>query len=211
MPTSHVAVIDDQESVRHALRELLDAYGYQVSVFASAEAFLAAENRAGDGAGFGCVLCDVRMPGMDGLGLVRALAGALPVILMSGQADIPMAVAGLKAGAADFLEKPLDDKHLIAAINRGLAQKPSAGAEAARGEAARGNPAEAEAFERLTRREREVFDAIAAGHTSPSIAANLNISVRTVESYRAQAMEKLGLTSLAALVRLAVRLGRLDP
>jgi two-component system response regulator FixJ len=148
------------------------------------------------------------MPGMDGIALVQALAATsgaapIPAILISGQADIPMAVTALKAGAADFIEKPVDDVRLVAAINRALvrpAQTPDQ------------TLAEVKArFDRLTPREMTVFDMIADGHTSQSIASNLGISVRTVEGYRAQLMEKLQLTSIAAVVRLAIRLGRVSP
>ena len=116
-----VFVIDDQNSVRHALGEMLRVFGFTVEVFDSADRFLqtVAPGRAG------CVVADVRMPGMDGIELVRELARrkiALPVVLISGHADVPMAVAGIKAGAEDFIEKPIDDRQLVAAINRGLAR-----------------------------------------------------------------------------------------
>lgn len=197
---NRIAIIDDQEAVRRALGEMLDAYGYSVVLFASAEAFLASAERSL----IGCVVSDVRMPGMDGIGLVRAIAAVHPpVILISGNGDIPMAVSALKAGAADFIEKPVDDVRLVAAINRALAQpRPVPAADAAE-LAAR--------FQRLTAREVDVFDLVAEGHTSGSIAANLGISVRTVEGYRAQVMEKLHVTSIAAIVRLAIRLGRVVP
>jgi two-component system response regulator FixJ len=204
MSTNRIAVIDDQEEVRRALAEMLDAYGYAVTTYPSAEEFLAEPTRAD----YACVVSDVRMPGMDGIGLVKALGGAEArpgVILISGQADVPMAVAALKAGAADFIEKPVDDVALIAAINRtqARASAPPPSAAPAADELSR--------FARLTPREAQVFDLIAEGHTSQSIARLFDISVRTVESYRAQAMEKLQLTSIAALVRLAVRLGRVQP
>lgn len=196
-------MIDDQEDVRRALGEMLDAYGYDVALFDAAEAFLAAAAQDG----FGCVISDVRMPGMDGISLVRRLAahGSSPaVILISGQADVPMAVAAMKAGAADFIEKPVNDVLLIAAINRALARsaRTAPGSDVSADMLAR--------FARLTKRETEVFDLVADGHTSPSIAQRLSISARTVETYRAQIMEKLQLTSVAALVRLAIRLGRVN-
>ena len=116
-----VFVIDDQDSVRHALGEMLRVFGFTVELFESADRFLqtVVPGRAG------CVVADVRMPGMDGIELVRELARrkiALPVVLISGHADVPMAVAGIKAGAEDFIEKPIDDRQLVAAINRGLAR-----------------------------------------------------------------------------------------
>jgi len=204
MPTNRIAVIDDQESVRRALGEILGVYGYDTVLFETAETFVGTPRRND----FACVVSDVRMPGMDGIGLVRALGGSdanPPVILISGQADVTMAVAALKAGAVDFIEKPVNDVQLVAAINRALAHNTVTTVAVA-------SRAEAEArFARLTPREVQVFDMVAEGHTSPSIARNLAISVRTVESYRTQVMEKLGLTSIAGIVRLAIRLGRTNP
>ena len=215
MPGSRIAVIDDQDAVRRALGEMLDAYGYVVELHESAEAFLADPVRGG----VSCVISDVRMPGMDGIDLVRALVAAQPagppVVLISGQADIAMAVTALKAGAADFIEKPVDDVRLVAAINRAIAQFASAsgpGSGPASAPAPALDTAELTArFQRLTAREVDVFDLVALGHTSASIAANLGISARTVEGYRAQIMEKLRITSVAAIVRLAIRLGRVTP
>jgi two-component system response regulator FixJ len=148
------------------------------------------------------------MPGTDGIGLVRELARrgiAMPVVLISGHADVPMAVAAIKAGAQDFIEKPVDDTQLVAAINRALAlsfeqqdwQK-SPNALDAR-------------FARLTPRQIEIFDLVVEGFTSHAIAAKLNISVRTVESYRSEVMEKMQAESIAGLVRQAIRLGRIAP
>lgn len=196
-----IAVVDDQEAVRSALRDMLGVYGYQVELHESGDAFLASPGAAD----VGCVIADVRMPGTDGIALVRELAQRgidAPVVLISGHADVPMAVAGLKAGAQDFIEKPVDDVRLVAAINRSLASRfeRQAGRQANR---------EAETrFERLTPREVEVFDLVAEGMTSQTIATQLGISARTVESYRAQLMEKLQLDSVASIVRLAVKLGR---
>src|SRR5262245_30338601 len=115
-----VFVIDDQDAVRHALGEMLQVFGYEVEAHASADAFLQSlgTNKTG------CIVADVRMPGMDGIELVRELARRnipLPVVLISGHADVPMAVAAIKAGAEDFIEKPVDDVQLVAAINRSLA------------------------------------------------------------------------------------------
>ena len=121
MNTSTVFVIDDQPSIRHALGEMLSVLGYNVKTYESADSFL----RALDPLRYGCVVADVRMPGMDGIELVRELARRqvlLPIVLISGHADVPMAVAAIKAGAEDFIEKPIDDVQLVAAINRGLAR-----------------------------------------------------------------------------------------
>lgn len=204
MGSPRIAVIDDQETVRTALGDMLGVYGYTVDLFDSAVAYLSATS-AGEA---GCVISDVRMPSMDGIELVREVQRRkldVPIILISGHADVPMAVAGLKAGAQDFIEKPVDDVKLVAAINRAIAGKfeRQAASQAAR---------EAEQrFDRLTPREMEVFDLVAQGMTSQAIANKLGISGRTVESYRAQIMEKLQMDSVASIVRLAVRLNRVTP
>src|SRR6266545_5979124 len=148
-----VFVIDDQDSVRHALAEMLGVFGFAVETHESAASFL----RSLDPARPGCVVADVRMPGMDGIELVRELARRgceLPVILISDHADVPMAVAGIKAGAEDFIEKPVDDRDLVAAINRGLARTFS--------ERTKQQPADAlfAQFARLTPRQIEVFDLV---------------------------------------------------
>src|SRR5215510_15056377 len=112
-------VIDDQRAVRDALREMLSVFGFSVKTYDSADNFLAAMRNPQ----VGCIVADVRMPGTDGIALVRELARRkvrLPVVLISGHADVPMAVAAIKAGAEDFIEKPIDDAQLVAAINRGL-------------------------------------------------------------------------------------------
>ena len=194
-------VIDDQAAVRDALGEMLRVFGYSVRTFESADNFLA--SLSGDEAG--CIVADVRMPGIDGIELVRQLqrrGNALPVVLISGHADVPMAVAAIKAGAEDFIEKPVDDVHLLAAINRSLARTYSR--QQSLGELQR-------QFERLTAREVEVMDLVVQGYTSQAIAARLDISPRTVESYRVQIMDKMKAPSVAVLVRLAIRLGRLAP
>ena len=121
MNTPTVYIIDDQASVRHALSEMLSVFGYSVEAYESAESFL----RAYDPLWPGCVVADVRMPGMDGIEFVRELARRqvlLPVVVISGHADVPVALAAIKAGAEDFIEKPIDDVKLVAAINRGLAR-----------------------------------------------------------------------------------------
>jgi two-component system, LuxR family, response regulator FixJ len=114
-----VFVIDDQKAVREALGEMLNVFGFSVETYESADNFLAAMRNPQ----VGCIVADVRMPGTDGIALVRELTRRkirLPVVLISGHADVPMAVAGIKAGAEDFIEKPIDDAQLVAAINRGL-------------------------------------------------------------------------------------------
>jgi two-component system, LuxR family, response regulator FixJ len=204
MNTPMVFVIDDQEAVRQALGEMLKVFGYTVETFASADAFLEqlSEPRAG------CIVADVRMPGMDGIELVRELARRnihLPIVLISGHADVPMAVAAIKAGAEDFIEKPVDDAQLLAAINRCLAR---AFNDLAREQSVLELRRQ---LDRLTPRELEVMDLVVQGFTSAAIAARLGISIRTVESYRVQIMDKMQAPSVAVLVRQAIRLGRIAP
>jgi two-component system response regulator FixJ len=204
MASPRVFVIDDQEPVRAALEEMLSVYGFAVVTFPSAQAFLdspAAAER-------GCIVSDVRMPGMDGIELVRECQRrgiATAVVLISGHADVPMAVDAIKAGAEDMIEKPIDDVHLVAAINRGLARDLERRNHQASAAAVQGR------FEQLTQRESEVFDLVVLGMTSPAIAARLGISARTVESYRAKVMDKMQADSVATLVRQAVVLGRTSP
>jgi len=199
-----IFIIDDQAAVRHALGEMLNVFGFTVETFESADAFLGAL----DPTRTGCVVADVRMPGTDGIALARELVrreAMLPVVLISGHADVPMAVAAIKAGAEDFIEKPVDDVQLVAAINRGLARLME------RQQAQRSAEAVAAQFERLTPRQVEIFDLVVVGYTSQAIAAKLAISIRTVESYRAEIMEKMQAESVAVLVRQAIRLGRITP
>ena len=204
MNNSTVFVIDDQPSIRHALGEMLSVFGYDVEAYESADSFL----RALDPMRHGCVVADVRMPGMDGIELVRELARRqvlLPVVVISGHADVPMAVAAIKAGAEDFIEKPVDDVQLVAAINRGLARANEKQRLQERMEDVRSR------FKRLTPREVEVFDLVVEGYTSEAIGARLGISTRTVEGYRVQIMDKMQEESVAALIRQAIRLDRLAP
>jgi two-component system response regulator FixJ len=199
-----IFVIDDHASVREALGEMLSVFGYAVKTYESADSFLQALDRQIPG----CIVADVRMPGTDGIGLVRELARrnvALPVVLISGHADVPMAVAAIKSGAEDFIEKPVDDGQLVAAINRALART-SEQQDIHKSQSVLGAR-----FARLTPRQVEIFDLVVEGFTSHAISDKLNISVRTVESYRAEVMEKMQAESIAALVRQAIRLGRMTP
>jgi two-component system response regulator FixJ len=202
--TQVIFLIDDQASVRDALGEMLSVFGYSVRAYESADVFLASLEKPEPG----CIVADVRMPGTDGLGLVRELARrgiAMPVVLISGHADVPMAVAAIKSGARDFIEKPVDDIQLVAAINRALAWGRQ------QQDSQKSQSAVAARFARLTPRQIEIFDLVVEGFTSHAIAARLNIGVRTVESYRAEVMEKMQAESIAGLVRQAIRLGRISP
>jgi two-component system, LuxR family, response regulator FixJ len=202
--TLNVFVIDDHASVRHALAEMLSVFGFHVETYESADAFL---NSIAAPA-VGCIVADVRMPGTDGIELVRELERRqikLPVVLISGHADVPMAVAAIKAGAEDFIEKPIDDTQLVAAINRGMARVFDQQA------ATHARDAVESRFARLTPRQVEIFDLVVEGFTSQAIADKLALSIRTVESYRAEVMEKMQAESVSVLVRQAIRIGRIAP
>ena len=204
MSGPRIYLIDDQASIRHALGEMLSVFGFDVQTFESADRFL----EIADTAAPGCIVADVKMPGTDGIELVGELARrklTLPVVLISGHADVPMAVAAIKSGADDFIEKPVDDVELVAAINRAQAR---IFADEDRRRAQEGL---SQRLERLTAREVEIFDLVVQGYTSHAISEKLAISIRTVESHRAQIMEKMQAESVAVLVRQAIRLGRISP
>jgi two-component system response regulator FixJ len=199
-----VHVVDDDEAVRDSLSLLLESAGLTVRTYDSATTFLTAlPNLAA-----GCVLTDVRMPGLDGLELQRRLTQLgvrLPVIVMTGHGDVPIAVAALKAGASDFIEKPFDDVQLLAAISSALAasQRKLDEASAVAQITAR--------IASLTPREHEVLDRLVAGQPNKMIAYDLGSSPRTVEVHRARVMEKMGVRSLPELVRMAIAAERATP
>jgi two-component system response regulator FixJ len=189
-----IHVVDDDEAMRESLVALLEDIGYRTCAYASAEDLLARGELE-----TGCVVSDVRMPGMDGLTLLRKLhteGVGLPLILITGHGDIPLAVAAMKAGAVDFLEKPFEAGALIRAIEAGLRRQPSGALEGEDSEAAR------RYLEMLTPREREVLERLVAGESNKEAAAKLGVSHRTVEFHRAHIMEKTGAKSLPDLVRL---------
>ena len=189
-----IHVVEDDQPMRESLVMLLEEAGYKVSAYATAEDLLA---RAAAIEG-NCVVSDVRMPGMDGLTLLRRLrseGSALPLILITGHGDVPMAVAAMKAGAVDFLEKPFEADALLAAIEAALRPR-SRDAEAEAVEAAHGRLAN------LTSRECEVLEHLVSGESNKEVAAQLGISPRTVEFHRAHIMEKTGAKGLPELVRL---------
>jgi two-component system response regulator FixJ len=195
-----VHVVDDDPSVRDALRMLLEAAGYAVRTFTDAESFVAEGMKP---AGPGCVVADVRMPGMSGIDLLRVLQDrgvCLPLIVITGHADVSMAVQALKEGAADFIEKPFEDTLFLASVRNALAKAERAWAERRHldGIEARANS--------LTPREYEVMVLVAQGLSNKAAAAELGISVRTVEIHRARVMEKMTADSLSALVRMVLEL-----
>jgi len=191
-----IHVVDDDVAIRDSLRILLEASGLAVQTYASATGFLAAAPALA-----GCVLTDIRMPEIDGLELQRRLSARgfrLPVIIMTGQGDIPLAVRAMQAGAIDFLEKPFEDDRLLGAVRRALEQSQRLQEiEAVAAEAARRLVA-------LTAREREVFDLLVTGLATKAIANELGASPRTIEVHRARVFEKLRARSLPELVRLAL-------
>lgn len=200
-----IYIIDDDAAVRDSLGLLLGLQGYVTRVFASAGEFLDACTPDWTG----CVLADLRMPGKSGLELQSELGVrgiALPLIIITAHGDVAAARTSLKAGAVDFLEKPLDSAQLIAAVQGALQR------EAERLRAADAAARTERLLARLTDREHEVLDLVIAGRHNREIAAALGISVRTVEAHKARVMAKLGVERLPDLLRLAlpVRQGKTD-
>ena len=194
-PDATVLVVDDDEAVRDALSMMLRAAGLAVETFASAHAFL----ERGTACLHGCLVLDVRMPEMSGLELQERLARrrfALPIIFLTGHGDVPMAVRAVKGGAFDFIQKPVDDRRLLATVESALAFCAESSREPSN---ARPLPPAAAT---LSRREREVLDRILAGRQTRAIADELYISVKTVEFHRARIHEKLGVASMAELFSL---------
>jgi two-component system, LuxR family, response regulator FixJ len=188
-----VHLIDDDEDVRRGLSFLLGTAGFAVKVYESAVQFL--DKRASDG----CIVSDVRMPDMDGLQLLRRLKEmgvTLPVIVMTGHADVALAVEAMKLGALDFIEKPFSDEVLVGAIRLALARKNSLGA----GDVDQIRTRMAS----LTERERDVLNGLLAGYPNKTIAFDLGLSPRTVEVHRSKVMTKMGASSLSELVRMAI-------
>jgi len=191
-----VHVIDDDEAMRDSLAFLLGAASLDVTGHASAEGFL----EVLPGTPPGCVVTDARMPGLSGIDLLLRLQeidDTLPVIVITGHSDVPMAVKALKAGAFDFIEKPFDDSKMIQTVRDALAYRSDAERRKHSREAAAG------LIEALTARERQVFDGLVAGRPNKVIAHDLGISARTVEIYRANVMSKLDASSLSDVVRIA--------
>jgi len=197
LPPSAIYIVDDDEAVRDSLRWLLEANGYRVYSFAAAEDFLASYHVDH----VGVLIADVRMPGMSGLELQEELIRrqwALPIVFITGHGDVPMAVSTMKKGAVDFLEKPFNETELRSVVARMLQQA----LERAREERAR--KMQQAVLDRLTSREAQVLERIVAGRLNKQIASDLSISIKTVEAHRANIMEKLEVTTVADLMKIAL-------
>lgn len=190
-PQPVVYVVDDDPSFSRALSRRLEAEGFQVVAFDSAEAFLSALTD-----GPGCVVLDLRMPGAGGLDVQEALArrpDPLPVVFLTGHGDVHSSVRAMKAGAVDFLTKPVTGDELVEAVRRAIAVDESARASRRQVRDLRAR------YERLTPREREVFALVARGLLTKQIAGELGTAERTVKAHRARVMEKMGVQSVAEL------------
>lgn len=190
-----VYIIDDDDSFRCALTRLLRAKGFEPRSYKSVREFLSAERTSGPG----CIILDVYMPGRSGLELQDILPKnyAFPVIFLTGRGDIPMSVRAMKAGAVDFLTKPVEQDRLMSAVNTALARGTERQTAEGRRRALR------DRYNMLSSREREVFSRVAQGKLNKQIASELRISERTVKAHRAHVMKKLSLHSVADLVRAA--------
>ena len=195
-----VFVVDDDPSMRDSMRWLIESVGLNVEAFANADAFM--EQFAGDVPG--CLVLDVRMPGTSGMELLDSLKNRgvqLPIIMISGHGDVPMAVQALKRGAMDFLEKPFRDQELLEQI-----------AKAIETDQARRKKAESIAgirtrLEKLTPREREVMELVVAGYANKQVAAKLGLSEKTIEVHRSRVMSKMRAKTLPCLVKMAIAVG----
>lgn len=200
MSEHEIFIVDDDPAVRDSLAVLLEVEGYRVRVFDSAESFLEAWTPQLQGG----LLLDVRMPGMDGLELLERLnklGNHLPVVVMTGHGDVPLAVRSMKLGALDFIEKPLSDTLLLEAVRTMIAY------EKERQERCREQQEIAARLAELTPRERDVLEKLVLGQPNKVIAYELDISARTVEVHRARVMEKMKAKSLSHLVRMALQAG----
>jgi two-component system response regulator FixJ len=192
-----VFIVDDDAAIRRSLRFLIESIGLSVETFSTAEEFLEVYAPAQPG----CLILDVRMPGMSGLHLQEELAARrveIPVIVVTGYAEVPMAVRALKAGAVDFIEKPFSDQQLLDRVREAI------DTDARRREERAERDEMTARIARLTLREREVFDGVVAGKANKVIALELGVGTKTVEAHRAKLMKKLKVDSLADLIRLSM-------
>jgi len=192
-----VFVVDDDKAIRNSLKWLIESVGMQVETYESADAFIGSYYPGRSG----CLLLDVRMPGMSGLDLQEYFAAEgirIPVIIITGHGDVPMAVRAMKAGAVDFIEKPFNDEVLLDSIRTALALE----AEQRMEQSQRAEIAARLAH--LTPRELEVMEMVTNGKSNKEIASGLGVSAKTVEAHRARVMEKMEAESLAELVKMAI-------
>jgi two-component system, LuxR family, response regulator FixJ len=195
-----IFVIDDDGSVRRSLTRLLRSLQFQVETFASAEQFLRREPFNG----LGCIILDIKMPGLDGMALQARLSQndyCMPIIFITGHGDIPMSVRAMKNGAVDFLPKPFDDGQLLEAVTKAVEKDASAKADRNETERVLG------LLKELTPREFEILRHVSAGLMNKQIAFKLGIAEKTVKVHRGHVMEKLRVSSVAELVRLAAKAG----
>ncbi len=197
MSDGTVFIVDDDEDMRATMIDLVESEGLRAEGFGSAAAFLDGGKKSGDG----CLVVDIHLPGMDGLQLQKKLKDdriAIPVIVVTGRGDVPKAVQALKAGAVDFLEKPFSGEVVLGSIHRALeiGRRIQETEEFVNGAV--------QSLQRLTAREREVLDRLVVGDSNKRIAAQFDISPRTVEVHRARVMEKMQARSLSHLVRMAL-------
>ncbi|MGD8589820.1 MAG: response regulator FixJ [Chromatiales bacterium] len=192
-----VFVVDDDQAMRNSLKWLIESVAMQVETFDSADAFI----RSYYPGRSGCLLLDVRMPGMSGLELQEYLVQqriSIPVIIITGHGDVPMAIRAMKSGAVDFIEKPFNDELLLESIRHALQR------DEQQRDQQRQRAEIAERLARLTPREHEVMAMVTEGKANKEIAASLGVSAKTVEAHRARVMEKMEAHSLAELVRMAM-------
>ena len=192
-----VYVIDDDEAMRDSLNFLLDSANYKVTLFETALKFLDALPSLA----FGCVVSDVRMPGLDGIELLKRMQAGhstFPIVIMTGHGDVPLAVEAMKAGAIDFIEKPFDEQAILSAVHGALDRGTTSD------RAGEGQVAVSAKLALLSERERQVLEGLISGYPNKTIAHDLGISPRTVEVYRANLMTKMQAKSLSELIRMAI-------
>jgi len=192
-------VVDDDPDVRKGIETLVKSAGLSVKSYSSASRFLDACERDASG----CLVLDVRMPGLDGLGLQKALAArgtAIPIVFITGHGSVPMSVQALKAGAVDFIEKPFDDEKLLQSIRRAMAMDDQSREHRDR------RKVYEDRFALLTAREREVMGLLIAGKHTKGIAAELGISIKTVDKHRTKILQKMQVDTVVELVHLALSL-----